>query len=170
MIGTAGGRRNPARRARREGESSRAVRRAWRAVLATGALILAGTAGACVATGGTTLSATDLSSRDLATAREQYETVYDFLKAHSRADFTDLGGRSHEILTVWGRGRRSLSRDNPIGALLYVDGDEVPNPTPLLRQMRMERVERLQILRPTEASSRFGGDGRRGAVAIWTRD
>jgi len=123
----------------------------------------------CVSAGGGTLAETDLTAADLAAVRGQFATVYDFLKAHGRADFTDLGGRSHEILTVWGRGRRSLSTDNPIGALLYVDEEEVPNPVPLLRQMPMERVERLQILRASETSSRFGGDGRQGAVAIWTR-
>lgn len=112
---------------------------------------------------------TDLTTQDLSAVRGQYDTVYDFLKAHGRADFTDLGGRSYEILTVWGRGRMSLSVDNPLGALLYVDEEEVPNPVPLLRQMPLDRVERMRILRPSEASSRFGGDGRRGAVAIWTR-
>lgn len=152
---------------RSEGRGRRRRERAGVAVLAAAALLLTGGASACVS-GGTALSSPDLGPADLAEVRGRFATVYDFLKAHSRADFTDLGGRSHEILTVWGRGRRSLSRDNPIGALLYVDGEEVPNPVPLLRQTSLDRVERLQILRPSETSSRFGGDGRRGAVAIWT--
>lgn len=147
----------------------RSLARWRRRVVAALAVVLAAGSAGCVSGGGGVLSDTDLTTRDLSTVRGQFNTVYDFLKAHGRADFTDLGGRSHEILTVWGRGRRSLSTDSPLGALLYVDEEEVPNPVPLLRQMPMERVERLRVLRPSEASSRFGGDGRRGAVAIWTR-
>lgn len=134
------------------------------------AALLAGVTAACVSGSSGVLARTEMTTEDLSAVRGQYNTVYDFLKAHGRADFTDLGGRSHEILTVWGRGRRSLRVDNPLGALLYVDEEEVPNPVPLLRQMSMDDVARMRILRPSEASSRFGGDGRRGAVAIWTRE
>lgn len=142
--------------------------RAGLAVVVAGMLALTGLAG-CASAGGTTLSNTMLNSQDLADVSDQFETVYDFLKAHSRATISTFGGQTHEILTVYGRGRRSLSMPMNAGALLYVDDDEVPNAVPYLRGLRMSEVERLQILRPSEASSRFGGDGRRGAVAIWTK-
>lgn len=152
----------------RRGWGGTALRRWWRGMVTAVAVLLAAGAAGCVSSGGGVMADTDLTTQDLTSVRGQFNTVYDFLKAHGRADFTDLGGRSHEILTVWGRGRRSLSSDNALGALLYVDEEEVPNPVPFLRQMPMERVERLRILRPSETSSRFGGDGRRGSVAIWT--
>lgn len=132
------------------------------------ALLALGGVTACATAGGSTLSSTMLNSQDLADVSDQFETVYDFLKAHSRATFSTSGGQTHEILTVYGRGTRSLSMAASGGALLYVNDDEVPNAVPFLRGMRMSEVQRLQILRPSEASSRFGGDGRRGAVAIWT--
>lgn len=142
----------------------------WRGVLgATLAVLLAAGGAGCVSGGGGGVMAeTDLTTQDISTVRGQYATVYDFLKAHAHADFTDLGGTSPEILTVWGRGRRSLSAANPLGALLFVDEEEVPDPVSLLRQMPMENVARMQILRASQTSARFGGDGRRGAVAIWT--
>lgn len=138
------------------------------AVVVAGLLALTGVAG-CASSGGTTLSNTMLNSQDLADVSGQFETVYDFLKAHSRATISTFGGQTHEILTVYGRGRRSLTMPNAAGALLYVDDEEVPNAVPYLRGLKMSEVERLQILRPSEASSRFGGDGRRGAVAIRTK-
>lgn len=138
------------------------------AAVAAALVALTGAVG-CASTGGTTLSNTMLDSQDLADVSRQFETVYDFLKAHSRATISTFGGQTHEILTVYGRGRRSLTMPNAAGALLYVNDDEVPNAVPFLKSMEMSNVERLLILRPSEASSRFGGDGQRGAVAIWTR-
>ncbi|MFB6240791.1 MAG: hypothetical protein ABEJ46_04415, partial [Gemmatimonadota bacterium] len=142
--------------------------RAGVAVVVAGLLALTGLAG-CASAGGTTLSNTMLDSQDLADVSDQFETVYDFLKAHSQATISTFGGQTHEILTVYGRGRRSLTMPMSAGALLYVNDDRVPNAVPYLKDLRMSEVERLLILRPSEASSRFGGDGRRGAVAIWTK-
>lgn len=51
-------------------------------------------------------------------------------------------------------------------ALLYVDGSEESDPINWLRDTSLSEVERLQILRPSEASSRFGGSGNTGAVAV----
>lgn len=51
-------------------------------------------------------------------------------------------------------------------ALLYVDGSEESDPINWLRNASLDDVERLQILRPTEASSRFGGSGNVAAVAV----
>lgn len=52
------------------------------------------------------------------------------------------------------------------GALLYVDGSEESDPINWLRDTSLSQVERLRILRPSEASSRFGGSGDLGAIAV----
>lgn len=54
------------------------------------------------------------------------------------------------------------------GALLYVDGSEESDPINWLRDTSLSQVDRLRILRPSEASSRFGGSGNAGAVAVTT--
>lgn len=51
-------------------------------------------------------------------------------------------------------------------ALLYVDGSEESDPINWLRDTSLDEVERLRVLRPTEASSRFGGSGDVAAVAV----
>lgn len=40
------------------------------------------------------------------------------------------------------------------------------NPIPFLRQLRPERVEEFEILRPSEATSEYGGSGDVGVVNI----
>lgn len=51
-------------------------------------------------------------------------------------------------------------------AVLYVDGSEEPDPISWLRATSPDEVERLRVLRPSEASSRFGRSGRMGAIAV----
>lgn len=121
--------------------------------------------GGCASGGGSggVLSDTDLTTEELATV--QHRTVYDFLRAHSRARFVSVNG--NEQLTVYNRG----TLRGPDGALLIVDEREVRgNVTQVLRQMRLSRVASLKILRPTETSARYGGGGRVGAVVIVTKD
>lgn len=51
-------------------------------------------------------------------------------------------------------------------AVLYVDGSEEPAPISWLRATSPDEVERLRVLRPSEASSRFGRSGKMGAIAV----
>lgn len=55
------------------------------------------------------------------------------------------------------------------GAVLYVDGSEESDPINWLRDTSPSEVSRLRILRPSEASSRFGGSGEVGAIAVTTK-
>lgn len=55
-------------------------------------------------------------------------------------------------------------------AVLYVDGSEQSDPINWLRDTGPGDVQRLQILRPSEASSRFGGSGDLAAVAVTLKD
>lgn len=128
--------------------------------LAVGLLVLG-----CV-TGTTLLSATRLTSGDLAGAR--YGSLYQFLRAHNKAHFWNPAG-GQEILTVYGRGATSLTEGRRVGARLYVDEEEIPEPVPRLHQLPLSEIERLLILRPAEASARYGGEGRTGAVVVFTK-
>lgn len=55
-------------------------------------------------------------------------------------------------------------------ARLYVNGSEQQDAINWLRDTGLEEIERLRILRPSEASSRFGGSGNLGAVAVILKD
>lgn len=131
-----------------------------------GALLLAvGLAAGCASGGSSTLSQTSLSADELATM--EYQTVYDFLRAHSRVRFQSRGGQ--EFMTVYGGG--ALRMNVQTGAILIVDNQEVRGDVPqTLRQLPLSRVASLRILRATEASTRYGGDGQEGAVVIETKE
>lgn len=122
-------------------------------------------AAGCASGGSSVLSQTQVSAEELATA--DYQTVYDFLRAHSRVRFQSRGGQ--ESMTVYGGG--SLRMNTQTGAMLIVDNQEVKGNVPaILRQMPLARVASLRILRATEASTRYGGSGRVGAVVIETKE
>lgn len=113
--------------------------------------------GACASSGSGVLSETRVTADQL--AQTSFETVYDFIRAHSRSNIVSRQGR--EYITVYRAGAGP--------AMVYVDGREVRNPVALLRQMALSRVASIELLRPAEVSSRFGGSGRVGAVAIRTK-
>lgn len=51
-------------------------------------------------------------------------------------------------------------------ALLYIDDRATGAPIQRLRQIAPAQVETLEILRPAEASSRYGGDGRLAIISL----
>ena len=163
--------------------------------LAVAAIAVAFT-GACASGGSSVLSKTTLTAEDLATAN--YATVYDLLRAHNRARIVSFQGdeyltvynrggniRSGQVSggdfdpTVGpggdpGSGASTISGTAPAEgggeALLIVNDNEVQgNVTQILQQMDLSQVDELRILRPSETSARYGGDGRVGAVVIVTK-
>lgn len=149
---------------------------------------------ACASGGSSVLSQTDLTGEQL--AEVQYETAYDFLRAHNRARI--IARQGDELLTVFSRGGdirsgqvsgRASGGSESFGApatgsqaatidgavpeggleeaLLYVNDNQVRgNVTQILRDIPLSEVASLRILRPSETSARYGGDGRVGAVLI----
>lgn len=148
----------------------------------------------CASTG--SISADRYSAGDL--AELQYESMYEFLDAHSdvrvaesAADVPltvrtrqtgdlqsppagggsgsggpgDLGGGGGEG-DVEPPDQRAIGSGSYTRALLYIDDSEVASPRERLRELTLDEVESVRILRPTEASARFGGSGDTGAVAI----
>lgn len=122
------------------------------------ALLIAGTGG-CSSTG-LSLSSTSYRAEDFAEA--QYATLYDFFQSHSRVRIGDLG--SATPLYVRDQSGSSSGRYAP--AMLYVDEQEIGAPIPRLRQIDPSQVESLEILRPSEASSRYGGHGRTAIIDL----
>jgi hypothetical protein len=157
------------------------------------ALIGAAFVGACASGGSSVLSSTSLTAEDLATAN--YETVYDLMRAHNRVRLISIGGDEYLSVYARGGNIRSgqVSRGDAgfgqgVGAdtesqsagisgtapgesfqesLLIMEDREVQgNVTQILRSIRLSDVETLDILRPSETSARYGGDGRVGALVI----
>lgn len=157
------------------------------------ALFSAAVLGACASGGSGVLTSTDLTAEQLADA--QYETVYDFLRAHNHARIITV--RGDEFLKVYSRGGDIRSADIGSGdfdpsnrspgsgesaapevtgtadapgggeALLIIDEKEVTgNVTQILQGISMSDVQSLKILRPSQTSARYGGDGRVGSVVI----
>lgn len=128
-------------------------------------LVAVGLAAGCASGGSSVLSRTQVSADELANL--DYQTAYDFLQAHSRVRFRARGGQ--EFMTVYGGG--SLRMNTQTGAMLIVDNQEVRGNVPaILRQMPLANVASIRILRATEASTQYGGDGRVGAVVIETKE
>lgn len=62
--------------------------------------------------------------------------------------------------------RRNVGSSNHTTALLYVNGSEVADSRARLREITLDEVQSVRVLRPSEASARFGGSGNTAAVAI----
>ncbi len=57
-----------------------------------------------------------------------------------------------------------------IAANLYIDDTEVAFPVSRLREISLDSIETIEILRPSEATSRYGGSGDAGGVALTLKD
>ena len=56
------------------------------------------------------------------------------------------------------------------GVEVYVNERRTPDPMAAIRDLMTDEIKRLEILSSAEASSRYGGDGYIGIIAIRTRD
>lgn len=120
----------------------------------------------CASTGGGsggTLSNTDLSVEDIQSVEGDYDNVYEFLRAHSRARFGTQSGQ--EELYVYSMS--AADQEDP--AQVIINGREIGNPIPRLKSMSLSEVGTLEILRTSEARMEYGGGGYEGAVVIRTR-
>lgn len=164
-------------------------------LLTTAAAVAVAAVGlACAATGGAT-SSTDLLAQDLAGLQyeslfellEQHNKVrvatgtgsYALaVRVRTQGEMGSGGGRGEGLNPEGGfpeeggggggeaSNATAIGQGNYVAAKLYVDGSEEGNAVTRLREIDLDSIERLQILRPTEASSRLGGSGDFGAVAV----
>lgn len=124
--------------------------------------------GACASVGGKqVMMSTQLTAADLEPYRDL--TVYQFLRRHNRVSFFDRQAAGEVMYTFSYGGASSLTQGGMRPAALRVNGQEVLSPVDELRTLSVREVARLEILRPSGYSARYGGEGRRGAVLITLR-
>lgn len=135
--------------------------------------ILAALGLAACASGGASGGMGRATSRDLITGDDLAElppdmTVFDLLRQHSSVRVQGSGASQTvyvEDRTAWnmGTGPRWRTAD------LYVDERRQFDILGTLRLMTLSQVARLEILASTDASARYGGEGRTPVIAITTK-
>lgn len=113
------------------------------------------------------------TSRDFITAEDLIQlppdmTVFDLLRQHSSVRVQGTGGAQIvyvEDRTSWNMGLGPRWR----AADLYVDERRQFDILGTLRLMPVSQVARLEILTSTDASARYGGEGRTPVIAITTK-
>lgn len=117
--------------------------------------------------GGLSLSSPLLTEKDLAKLPSM--TVFELLSRHSRIRVDRTGADQRlfvEDRSTMGTGGVSTTGDRWRAADLYVDGRREFDGLGTVRLLRVDEVQRIEILTSTEASSRFGGDGYTPIIAI----
>lgn len=117
-------------------------------------------AGACASGGsGASVSGSMVTAADLENV--PFDNAYEVLESHNSVDIR--GG------TLYLRGRVASIND-PTPALLILDGTRMGGESAaVLQGIEVGSIERIEILRPSEATNRFGTQGGGGAVLIQTR-
>lgn len=104
----------------------------------------------------------DITGEDLADLRTM--SLYELFRQHPGVRFV-RGPDGGEIMLcedrVGGAGLR--------GCVVFVNDRQATGDIATLRSIYTDEVERLEILRSSEASNRFGGDGWDGAIVIHTK-
>lgn len=136
----------------------------WPSRLASGAalatlalLVLAG----CASTGGssTSIRGTTITAEDLADT--SYSDVFEVLNQHRMVEF-----RADQLF-YRDRGTSTINREVPM--LVVLDGAPLGTSARSLSGISLDDVERIQILRPTQAAPRYGSRAGGGALVVTTR-
>lgn len=112
--------------------------------------------------GGDVFGSRNIQAEDLADLRPM--SLYEFFRQHSRVRFV-RSPEGNEILLCEDRGGVAQLR----GCGVYVNERQATGHISTLRSIYIHEVERLEILRRSEASNRFGGDGWEGAIVIYKK-
>ncbi len=138
------------------------------AILPLAALVLAGCASA--SGGGGDLSGSVLTQEEL--AESERDNLYEVLKDHPSLEITrsPTTGQEVVILGTRGSGRDFLS-GAPEPMLLVLDGTRMREGVPdVLRDLELDAVHRVEILRPGQAGSRYGTGSQHGVLVVETRN
>lgn len=111
-------------------------------------------------------SGSTITQEDLLALPEM--SVYDLLRQHNRLRFERWP--EGEVIIIDQVQRTSVNAGRFRGVDMYVDDRRVFDPVSEIRNMSIDEVRQIDILRASEASARYGGDGYLGAIAIQTRD
>lgn len=117
--------------------------------------------------GGGNLSGSVLTREDLADSNRQ--NLFDVLKNHPSLEVVGSPGRRILSLGTRSDGVEPISgRRLPI--LLVLDGTRMTSGIPdVLRDLELTSVQRVEILRPAEAGSRYGTGDHSGVLIVKTR-
>lgn len=107
------------------------------------------------------LASTLITAEDLEGAGNM--SLYQLLRQHARLRFELISGAGE---VVFCEEREALDMDRYRGCAVYVNDSRSVDAVETLRGIRVSRVQRVEILRRTEASSRLGGHGQQGAILI----
>lgn len=133
--------------------------------------VVAAFAAACASAsgGGGNLSGDVLTRQDLAESSEA--NLYDVLKNHPSLEVTRHPQTGQEILILAGRGSpRDFTTGVPQPMLLVLDGTRMQRGLPdVLRDLELDVVERVEILRPGQAGARYGSGSQNGVLVVETR-
>lgn len=136
------------------------------AILPLLALLLAGcaSAGGRSGSGG---SGSVLTQEELAATSQ--DNLYDVLKNHPSLEMVRAsGGREMVVLGDRGSGRDVLT-GAPEPMLLVLDGVRMERGLPdVLRDLELSAVQRVEILRPGQAGSRYGAGSQHGVLVVET--
>ena len=96
-------------------------------------------------------------------------SVYDLLRQHQRLRFDRFTGQG-EVILLDSVVSTSLNNGRFTSVQVRINERREVDPIPVLRQIWVEEIRRIEILSAGDASARYGGDGWVGAISITTRD
>lgn len=119
--------------------------------------------------GGGSLSGSVLTQEDLAESNQ--DNLYDLLKNHPSLEFTRDAQSGGEVVVLGNRGGgRDFLTGAPEPMLLVMDGTRMETGIPtVLRDLELSSVDRVEILRPGQAGSRYGSGSQNGVLVVETR-
>ncbi len=130
-------------------------------------LLLAGCASAA-GRGGGGLSDTVLTQEELAGVSQ--DNLYDVLKNHPSLEMV-RGSTGEEVVVLGDRGSgRDFLTGAPEPMIMVLDGVRMERGIPdILRDLELSSVQRVEILRPGQAGSRYGMGSQHGVLVVETR-
>mgnify|MGYP006283425823 CR=1 FL=1 len=140
-----------------------------RAFVAVAVLAVFVAACASASGGGGSLSGDVLTRQDLAESNQS--NLYDVLKNHPSLEITRHPQTGQEVLILGTRGTgRDFRTGVPEPMLLVLDGTRMQRGLPdVLRDLELAVVDRVEILRPGQAGSRYGSGSQNGVLVVETR-
>lgn len=114
------------------------------------------------------MSSSVLTHEDLAASNQN--SLYDVLKDHPSLEIV-RGRTGQEVVVLSNRGSgRDFLTGAPEPMLLVLDGVRMEEGIPaVLRDLELDSVRRVEILRPAQAGSRYGTGSQHGVLVVETR-
>lgn len=112
---------------------------------------------------GKALSSRLITEKDLANLPDM--SLYDLLRQHAEVRIEDSSGAGGSVILCAERETFGTYRGCPV----IVNEREAHDPIATTRDLRIHELTRIEILRRSEASNRYGGSGWIGAIVVRTK-